>query len=224
MHQVVNCPACRGSSLDFKGGVAQIWSVMATRWARFVRGWIAAVFATLVAVVLHTLGGGAVPGIVAIALSLAFASLACIALSGKTLSAWRLAVAVGFSQFLFHGVFSTLGTTSPVAAASHHIHGIVPFLATSSPAPHAEHWMLPAHVAAALVTFIALRYGERAFWGLRTTARLFLATLLRAIAPIRIVEFSSSRDRTDGAPALRELGVFLTAVRYRGPPATSLLA
>ena len=84
--------------------------------------------------------------------------------------------------------------------------------------------MLPAHLAAAILTFLALRYGERAFWGLRTTAKLFLATFLRAIPPIRFVEFSSSRARIDGAPALRELGVFLTALRYRGPPATSVLA
>ena len=197
---------------------------MATRWARFVRGWVAAVFATLVAVVLHTFGGGAVPGVVAIALSLAFASLACIALSGKTLSAWRLAAAVGFSQFLFHGVFSTLGTASPATPANVHIHGVMPLLASASPAAHAEFWMLPAHLAAAVLTFLALRYGEQAFWGLRTTARLFLATLLRAIAPVRIVEFHSGRARLEAVPALRELGVFLVALRYRGPPAASLLA
>ena len=129
---------------------------MATRWARFVRGWVAAVFATLVAVVLHTFGGGAVPGIVAIALSLAFASLACIALSGKTLSAWRLAAAVGFSQFLFHGIFSTLGTASPATSAPVHLHGVVPLLAAASPATHAESWMLPAHLAAAILTFLRL--------------------------------------------------------------------
>ena len=197
---------------------------MATRWARFARGWVAAGFATLVAVVSHSLGGGAVPGVAAVVLSLAFASLACIALSGKTLSAWRLAAAVGVSQFLFHAVFSTLGTASAVAPASAHLHEAVPFLASATHAPHAQSWMLPAHLAAAILTFLALRYGERAFWGLRDTARLFLATLLRLIAPIPIAEPSSSGVRIDWAPAFRELGVFLTALRYRGPPAVSLLA
>jgi hypothetical protein len=79
---------------------------MTTRWARFARGWIVAGFSTFVAALSHTLGGGAVPGLLAVVVSLAFAGIVSIALSGRTLSTWRLSAAVLLSQLIFHGLFS----------------------------------------------------------------------------------------------------------------------
>ena len=50
---------------------------MHTRWARFVRGWIVAAVSTFVAALSHTLGGGSVPGPLAVVVSLAFAGMIC---------------------------------------------------------------------------------------------------------------------------------------------------
>ncbi|MET0992153.1 MAG: hypothetical protein ABWX66_07140, partial [Lacisediminihabitans sp.] len=83
---------------------------MSTRWARVVRGGIAATISVFVALCSHLLAGGDAPGLPGILLCLAFAAMICIALAGRRLSTPKLAVAVGASQFLFHGVFAMLGS------------------------------------------------------------------------------------------------------------------
>lgn len=62
---------------------------MTTRWARFTRGWLGAVFSTFVAALSHTAGGGSGPGLLPVALCLAFAVIVCIGLAGRSLSLWR---------------------------------------------------------------------------------------------------------------------------------------
>ena len=82
---------------------------MSTRWARFARGWLTALFSTLIAAVSHTLAGGP-PGTLAVVVSLAFAGMLCVGLTGKRPSAVRLAASVGGSQLLFHQLFGSWGT------------------------------------------------------------------------------------------------------------------
>ena len=89
---------------------------MTTRWARFARGWIVAVFSTFVAALSHTVGGGADPGLLAVVVSLAFAGILSVGLSGRTLSTWRLTLAVLLSQLIFHGLFSFGGAGGRLAA------------------------------------------------------------------------------------------------------------
>jgi hypothetical protein len=164
-----------------------------TRWARFARGWLAALFSTLVAAGSHTVAGGDSPGTLALVVALAFAGVTCIALTGKSISLPRLAAAVTLSQLAFHTLFSTIASTGSPAAAAPHVHGaatplVVGDVATSA-GHHADGWMWLGHAVAAVLTVLALRYGEGAFWRLRSIARLFVRTLfvvLPALTPARI--------------------------------------
>lgn len=208
---------------------------MHTRWARFVRGWIVAAFSTFVAALSHTLGGASVPGLLAVVVSLAFAGMVCVALSGRTLSFWRGATSVLISQFIFHGLFSlgapggALGAEA-IAASGTHQHAALPGLIdpmVSSSAAHASHngtvmWL--AHFGAAMVTILALRYAERAFWSLVGNVRLGIRTLL---IPAQLdVPVTAPQRIGHEAPVVtpRDLILVLSALRHRGPPAFALAA
>src|ERR1700712_934267 len=102
---------------------------MHTRWARVARGCAAAAFATFVAAFSHSLAGGSVPTAFGLFVSLMLSAMVCTLLRGRTLSLWRLAASVGVSQFLFHALFSDLGT--PVAAA--HTMGSMGAMADAAP-------------------------------------------------------------------------------------------
>jgi hypothetical protein len=206
---------------------------MATRWARVVRGLVAASLATFVAALFHVAGGGAAPSGLALTLSLTFSGLAALALTGPRASTWRLAASVIVGQTLFHALFSLgAGSTRFVAAdGSAHIHagshliamagqhmresGVIP----DSPA------MWASHASAALVTIIALRFGEQAFWGLFETARIRLGRVVqRAVVRVADVFAPSPVHGENGTSPLRDLGILIGRMRHRGPPAASLRA
>jgi len=201
---------------------------MTTRWARFARGWIAAAVSVFVALCSHVLAGGALPSAAGIALCLAFAGIACIALAGKRLSLTRLSISVALSQFLFHGVFSVLGTTSvpvPRAASMAAMNmsqaplQISPVADTGMAMPA---WMWAAHGVAAIITVIALRFGERSFWRLVELARPLLRLLVGFLAPTPLLrEAPPSPSASRWVPKNRAL--FLSTMRHRGPPAMALL-
>lgn len=201
---------------------------MSTRWARFARGWLVAVFSTLIASASHTIVGGP-PSALAIILSLAFAGMLCVGLAGKRLSRMRLAASVVGSQLLFHQLFASLG--SPVWTPAAHVHpGMDPALIVTAPAgtwqPASTSdalWMLTAHVIAAAATFLLLRLAEQAFWGLPSFgliggARALLRILFRqGLQPVLFETLRMPRaprhSRILSSIALR------SALRYRGPPA-----
>ncbi len=202
---------------------------MTTRWARFARGWAAALFATLVAACSHTIAGGGAPSPVALMLALAFSGMVCVALAGKSLSRIRLSIAVGASQLMFHGVFSLIapapgGEAMSPAAGHTMMMTYVPLQATSERMhDHADPWMWLAHGIAAVVTVIALRHGERAFWALSELARLAFGTILTGLT--RPPQLQSVRPARENAVAIerarlpRRLEVILSALGHRGPPA-----
>jgi hypothetical protein len=187
--------------------------IMHTRAARAARGLIAAGFATFVAAFSHTIAGGVPPSSFGVLVSLVLSGAACTLLAGRTLSLGRLAASVAVSQLLFHGLFATLGT--PTAVGHDHSAALGDAAAT---APHPD--MLLAHVAAGLVTLVALRHGERAFWALADLARLLAARLLPASAPIDLAPVAPLAAIPDPAPR-PELAVLFSLMRYRGPPAFS---
>lgn len=214
---------------------------MGSRWARVARGLLASCVAIFVAALFHVAGGGAAPGVLPLALSLAFSTVASIALTARSLSLWRLTIAVGFSQFLFHLLFG-LGTgtaTFSAPAGATHLHagshltmtmpGVTP---GTMPGPMPSHddlslGMWGAHLTAVLVTVIALRFGEQAFWGLLETTRMHVARFADrrildrlAIAPTLLSHASSAvASALSREPALlRDLGVPLLRLRHRGPP------
>jgi len=218
---------------------------MGTRWARFARGWIVALFSTFVAALSHALAGGAVPSIVAVVLSLAFAGIICIGLAGRTLSLGRMAVSVLISQLIFHGLFSFGGsggalTVSPSATvppaasagsagAGAHEHGPIGLLAdlgsasVGHSAAHDATWMWVAHAVAALITIVALRHGETAFWGLFCTVRLGIRSVFSVLAGVLVgvtmPAITRSAATTARVFAPRDLALVFSRMRHRGPPA-----
>ena len=199
---------------------------MTTRWARFARGWIVAAVSTFVAALSHTVGGGAVPGLLAVVVSLAFAGIVSIALSGRTLSTWRLTAAVLVSQLIFHGLFSlgsaggALVTTDAASAHANHAGGIAVAELPAGTMSGTDHGLMMtlAHIVAAVVTVIALRFGERAFWGLFTTAAVALTALVKVIVLTPIPNIPRSIPALSAFLPPRDLLVLLSPMRHRGPP------
>ncbi len=210
---------------------------MTTRWARFGRGWTAAVFSTFVAALSHTVGGGSGPGLLPLVLSLAFAGILCIGLAGRTLSLWRVSLSVLASQLIFHGLFSLGGSGGAlgVAAGSPHDHQGTAAQVTTAVLPGAMSgtmsgttaggvgmWL--AHLGAAGVTIAALRVGERAFWGLLENARL----AIRALFAHHALAFPPHAPRriVTTAPVVtpRDPAVLFSPMRHRGPPTVPLPA
>ncbi|MDR6972399.1 hypothetical protein [Leifsonia shinshuensis] len=205
---------------------------MGSRWARVGRGMLASGAAIFVAALFHVAGGGAAPGLVPVALSLAFATLASVALTTRRLSLWRLTVAVGLSQFLFHALFSLGGGgvrfTAPDGMAHLHLGAHLTMSAGTMsagamPAAHGSQltpsmWL--THASAVLVTVVALRFGEQAFWGLFRTARVRIARTAERLVVVPVPVSAAVVAPTVVAPArLRDLGLPLARLRHRGPPA-----
>jgi hypothetical protein len=152
-----------------------------------------------------------------------------IALSGRTLSTLRLSVAVLVSQLIFHGLFafgSAGGALTTSGAATAHAHQTVgvavlaPSAAATGTMSGDQHGLMMtlAHVIAAVVTVVALRFGERAFWGLFATAAVALKSLVRVIvlAPIPGIPRTIVPAATSLRP--RDLLILLSPMRHRGPP------
>lgn len=205
---------------------------MGSRPARAVRGTLASAVAIFVAALFHVAGGGTAPGVVPLALSLAFATLASIALTSRRLSLWRLTASVVLSQFLFHALFSLGDGTArfvpaDASGALGHLHTGAHLTMTGAamPASHADPttpsmWL--THATAVLITVLALRFGERAFWSLFETARVGVLRFARLVAgaapvPVRVVAVVSAVAAAEPA-RLRDLGLPLARLRHRGPP------
>ncbi|WP_285114711.1 hypothetical protein [Leifsonia sp. fls2-241-R2A-40a] len=199
---------------------------MGSRGARLTRGMLASGAAILVAALFHVAGGGSAPGLIPLALSLAFATLASVALTARRLSLWRLTLAVAVSQFLFHALF-TLGEGGARFSSAEgvaHLHaGSHPTMTLAAmPAAHTSDlspsmWM--THATAVLVTVIALRFGEQAFWGLFDTARVRIHRAADRLVVVPVPVSASAAMPGSAEPArLRDLGLPLARLRHRGPP------
>ncbi|SDS06024.1 hypothetical protein [Microterricola viridarii] len=214
-----------------------------TRWARFTRGWLVALFSVFVAALSHSFAGGVTPGWLAIVLSLAFAAMLSIGLSGPKCPApgrtgpapWRVVLSVAGSQIVFHGLFSLFGgqlAATPLAGtghAGHHLSsaeiaaqlsaiapaGIAPVLGSA----HHDVWMLLGHTIAGLLTVAAILRGEYALRGLLRTAGLALSAL--AVRPIVLAPIPDAAPARPAVAAVwipRPLDVVQSALRHRGPP------
>jgi hypothetical protein len=153
---------------------------MATRWARVIRGLVASSIAVFVAAFAHVTGGGVMPGFAGLALAFAFCALASIGLAGRRVSRVRLAATVILSQGVFHLLFLMSGgvatvLSTPTTTGMRMITTQIAVTPSSTgPAMIDDGWMWLSHGIAAIVTIVALAWGERAFW------RLF-ETMLRAL-------------------------------------------
>jgi hypothetical protein len=204
---------------------------MTTRWARFARGWIAAIVSLFIAACSHALGGGAIPATVGLALCLAFSGAVCVLLAGKTLSLARLSAAVALSQLLVHGLFSLLadaplGTPASAGPGMHHGDTMaLQFSTAASELPpmsaDAELRMWVGHAIGALVTIAALGYGERVFWGLLRLARLCIPRILDAVLPVETAA-SARLSRSDRPDAVIPHSLVFSIHRHRGPPTVAI--
>lgn len=188
-----------------------------------------------VAVLSHSIADGRPAPLLGILLTLVFAVPLCVALAGRELSWIRLSLAVGLSQFVFHGLL-LIGITDPTvlpgaadaataavqaaqgAHAAHTAQALLPGIASVGPAAHAAHagaGMWIAHLIGAAVTVAALGAGEQT---LRALLDLFgWDRLLRVLnwvpSPQRAAVRIAAAWRFT-APKL----VVLTEMRLRGPP------
>ena len=185
-----------------------------SRWARVGRGAIAAAVATFIAAFSHAAGGDAAPSTFGVLASFVLSLTVCTVFAGRTLSWARLTASVAVSQLMFHTLFSGLGTPTMTAG---HEHGVAGLGAASMPmAAHGERMIL-AHVIAAAITILALRFGERAFWSIADSARLVVLRLLRVVLPVAVgpARVILPADRAAAPP--RAIHVPSTH-RHRGPP------
>lgn len=201
--------------MENRDGVAHAyrWG-MSSRWSRVVRGLAAATAATLVAAASHSVAGGLMPSLVGVTLALFFAVIVSIALAGRRLSVVRLAASVIMSQLAFHVLFSTIGDSAEVVTNGHH----QTVVAGTGMVAHASGGMWFAHGLAAVVTTLALVFGERAFYGFRDTAWMLLSPLF--IPPLLPVVAINRAPKP--APVLNRVPrivlEFHAGLGLRGPP------
>lgn len=189
-------------------------------------------FATVVALVSHVLAGGQVHGLLGVMLPLSISIMVCTLLSGRRFSLFRLSIAVAFSQFFFHGLFS-MGPGQPGSMAmltstghDHLMHGTVIAASGNAVAGHGTHdgSMMFAHIVAAIGTILVLHRSESILFTLSDLADLFFLKLLWFLVVafrFPLVERRPQFSRTE-PPALVS-AVYVSCVARRGPPAFSLV-
>ncbi len=196
-----------------------------TRSVRVARGTLAAFVSTFVAAFSHAVAGGPLPGTAGLLLCFVFSWLVCIVLAGRRRPRMRLAGSVAASQALFHFLFASLGSgtanTLPTAALQlGHEHGVPLALVPVVGHAHTAGDMWFAHLVAAVVTFLALAFGERSAMVVVRTARRFVISLLPRMpelaADSAVARVAAVRVRAS-TPRLRRLE--FAELRHRGPPA-----
>ena len=214
------------------------------RGQRVFRGSVAALVATFVATVSHSAATAHPPSLLGILLGLGIAAPICVLMAGRAQSWWRLSLAVGASQALFHSLLAlrlgdgvtatttaatTTAATATAAASTAatatagmvHVHyDAMPadaLMSTAAAHPAESPWMWVAHAVAAVITVLVLGTGERA-------VRLLVALIsrvFRALVPGLPMHATPMRPLAAPEPtALSGLAV-LSVMRRRGPPVTA---
>jgi len=202
---------------------------MSSRWPRVWRGLLVSTFSVFVAVFSHVAAGGIAPGGVGLVIALTFGTLASVAVVGKRVSLPRLTLAVAVSQFALHLLFS-VGLAAPRQLQQLSHHGPVTLTdaaAHGAQMQHGDGWMWLGHAVAATLTIAFLRYGERAVWRILATAsRRLVAVLIGGlvVVPIRPALADTVVSAAAFSPIRDDLGVVLSALRHRGPPAPMQLS
>lgn len=198
-----------------------------------MRGSLAAVIATFVALMSHVAGGGQVAGGLGVLVPLILSVAVCTVLAGRRLSLWRLSLAVAVSQVLFHVLF-VLGTFSPSStsarATDHHMSGMssMPMGDASAVATHlhADVWMWVIHGVAAIVTIAVLYRGERAINRLWEVASELARWARRRLLPA-VLALPLDRVRplvpVSGDPIRPARSPIALSVSRRGPPELAVL-
>jgi len=185
---------------------------------RALRGVAATALAVFVAALFHVAGGGPEPGLLAVAVSIVLTAPVSVLLAGRR-SLWRLALSVALSQFVFHFLFG-LGQPSDVRFAGDPAMAGMPGMrlhvtgGTATGLGGSAMWA--GHVAAALLTVVAIRHGERLCARMLELAARFLILAWRLASAPAVTRRPTRVPRTAPAPLAPQ---FLAgAARHRGPP------
>ena len=200
---------------------------MSTRFARVMRGLVVACISLLVTATAHIAGGGQI-GEVGFVLALTFSVLVSIGLTGRSFSRFRTAVSVVLSQGAFHVLFGIGAGYQPEIATRPgmqmsgmgDLHSSILTPAATSIAPTAtmpdSGWMWAAHGIAAVLTIVALAWGEKTFWRLTDQLTVALTRVFSSPEPISIPRRQLPRVVIEVEhPGARFL---LAGLRHRGPP------
>ena len=192
---------------------------MTSRWARVAQGAAIASFATFVAALSHTVGGGTPPGLLPVVLSMAFSTLLCLTVAGGRLTLTRTVVAVTATQFALHALYSVHGAAPSAAPGSlgHH-HGAVDVSSTASSPVSYDAPMLISHLVAVVATVVAIRYGERALRATLRAIRVAVASVLPKVPRLAGRWQRRPRPAVARAPRASARLIVLSSMRHRGPP------
>ncbi len=188
-----------------------------------LRGFAASSVAIFAALAGHVSAGGAMPGLLGVAVPWVLSFMVCVLLAGRRLSALRLTLSVAISQFLFHVLF-VLGTVSSSGTVAPHVHGspvVLPAITGSADtvvALDATMWV--GHAFAALVTIVALHRGERLLLGLRDLAQQSVRWVQRRIDAVLAAPLPHRATRTFVGARIDALhsAPLLATLRGRAPP------
>jgi hypothetical protein len=191
-----------------------------SRGARAARGAAIAAFATFVASLAHTVGGGTTPSPVAVLVALAFSAPLAMMLAGARARLVRTSISALIAQAALHLCYALGGSPAigSAPAGPHAGHGTVVDLDAVLSAPIVDHGhaLMPvAHVLAAIVTVAALALGDDMFDAIGRSVLMFVRRLTTMPAPAIVASFrlqvSADRPRLVGALLHAALG-------SRGPP------
>jgi len=206
-----------------------------SRGARAARGAAVAAFATLVASLAHTIGGGDLPGPVAVLLALAFSTPLAVLLTGARMRLLRTSAAALVAQAALHLLYAAGGgpTIAPAdGGPTGHPGHAASVVELSSAAPLVDHGhaasMPLAHVVAAALTVVFLAVADRA---LATIAAAFgtavrgIRLLVAVLGGLPVALRPGVRSPTvERVIAPNAEALLLSSLRHRGPPVASSAA
>ncbi|WP_129657035.1 hypothetical protein [Rothia halotolerans] len=196
--------------------------MLARRGSVVARGWAVGTVAVLGGASAHAVAEGHAPQLAVVLVCWALSGLLCTVIALCRLPALSGALGVLVSQGLLHWLFAQTGhgTTSSAspAAAAHAHHGAAVLPSSAIPEPHdLSPAMVLLHVAAAALTYLALRQGEGALGLLGDALALAMRGLFRLPARPVLV---TARLRACGSHTVRALAAATVPrpVAPRGPP------
>lgn len=196
--------------------------------ARMVRGVVAGGLSASLAAASHHAVDTAAGDPVVVVVSVAVAVGVCVLLAGHRMGPVRLGSAVVLSQGVYHLLFSLSGGNTagagsrfpqggePAPGHAHPPPGTVPRDLSSAETAHGL--MLLLHLLAAVVTYLLLRHGERAWWSLVDLLGAPIRRLLAAAFPWVPAPRPPGRPGRFFQHDLHDLGCALQVVVPRGPP------
>lgn len=196
--------------------------------ARLARGWLAGILSTSLAGLSHYATDAATPDLLLLLIAVAGASMVCVLLAGHRMGPLRVAVAVGVSQGAYHALFSVPAHASCAGAEGtgleHAHHGaasaaVLDPVGCATPAAYGHQPMVAAHLLAAVVTYLMVRHGEKAWWALVDALRTQVVHVLALVLPVTPAARPVRRAGEFFHRELHDLASARAVILRRGPPA-----